>query len=427
MSSVGPVPVQIGDPDVERLAELHVWGFPLVAVHRTRAAHGVGGAMAERPGLATPADRSVVAPNNDTLYGSGFFDLAAGDVTIDVAPMDRPDRYWSVMLLDAYTDVQYVCRRLHGQDGASVRVTFDPARPEGPAPGGDVVRIPTRTVWILVRVLVDGPHDLAAARAARARIHVTQPTPPTPPILNDRADAPRRARPPVRRLGAVRGSRGFFVELAEALAIDPPPPGLPAPPAGALDLLAGRLAGGEGDDDPVLCESGRRGRALLRAAGSGADRIVDGWGTRVRGADFGADVTYRAAFARVSLAGHLPVENRSYSCPVDGRQPVELRFPPGGEPPVGAFWSLTMYGPDLFLVGNAIDRYSIGDRTPDLPRDPDGGLRIVISHDPPADPSGWLPAPDGPGAVVLRAYEGLPSVVSAEWFPPRLEPIGGTR
>ena len=36
-------------------------------------------------------------------------------------------------------------------------------------------------------------------------------------------------------------------------------------------------------------------------------------------------------------------------------------------PPVGAFWSVTMYDmPDFYLVDNPIDRYSIGDRTPGM-------------------------------------------------------------
>ncbi|HEX6569018.1 MAG TPA: DUF1254 domain-containing protein, partial [Acidimicrobiales bacterium] len=83
---------------VETAADACVWGYPLVAVHRARAAHpqGAGGGMVARQRLSTAADRTVVAPNNDTLYASGWFDLGAGDVIVDVDPMDRRDRYWSV-------------------------------------------------------------------------------------------------------------------------------------------------------------------------------------------------------------------------------------------------------------------------------------------------------------------------------------------
>jgi hypothetical protein len=141
----------------------------------------------------------------------------------------------------------------------------------------------------------------------------------------------------------------------------------------------------------------------------------------VRGAAFGDDVTYRAAFAQVSLAGHLPAENRSYSRGVDGTRTHTLRFPPGGEPPVDAFWSLAAYGPDLFLVPNALGRHSIGSRTPGLRRDPDGGLTLTVAATPPASgTANWLPAPAGAGALVLRCYEGRAAVRDATWFPPPL-------
>ena len=64
------------------------------------------------------------------------------------------------------------------------------------------------------------------------------------------------------------------------------------------------------------------------------------------------------------------------------------------DPPVDAFWSITMYDlPDFYLVANPISRYSIGDRTPGLRRNSDGSLTILIQNQPPADTSNWLPAP----------------------------------
>lgn len=57
---------------VDALADAYVWGYPLVAVHRARRAHpATSGGLAGRGRLATAADRTVVAPNNDTLYASG--------------------------------------------------------------------------------------------------------------------------------------------------------------------------------------------------------------------------------------------------------------------------------------------------------------------------------------------------------------------
>ena len=56
-------------------------------------------------------------------------------------------------------------------------------------------------------------------------------------------------------------------------------------------------------------------------------------------------------------------------------------------PPVGAFWSVTMYDlPDFYLVENPIGRYSVGDRTPGLQYGDDGSLTISIQRDEPATP-----------------------------------------
>ncbi len=89
---------------------------------------------------------------------------------------------------------------------------------------------------------------------------------------------------------------------------------------------------------------------------------------------------------------------------LDGHHRYVLRLEK--DPPVDAFWSLTMYDlPDFYLVANPIDRYSIGDRTPGLHRDSDGSLTIVIQHEQPADTSNWLPAPAAPFRPIMRLYQ----------------------
>ena len=74
-----------------------------------------------------------------------------------------------------------------------------------------------------------------------------------------------------------------------------------------------------------------------------------------------------------------------------------------------AFWSITMYGaPEYFLVDNAIDRYSIGDRTPRLHHGDDDSLTLYLQPEAPSDPqqaANWLPTPDGPFRPILRMYQ----------------------
>jgi hypothetical protein len=403
--------------DIDAAADAYVWAYPLVVMHRTRALHcsKTGpGLLNHRDDLATPASRTVVAPNNDTLYSSGWFDLSTGDLTVDVPPMDRPDRNWSVMALDAFTYVTYASRRLHGTGGVTVSLTLDRSAPWS-REATTTIPVGTQTVWVLVRVMVDGPDDLATARALQRGVTVTP-------------AAPQRAAPtvPLGPPNAVHNAgAAFFDELAAALAIDPPAAWHPPAPPAVAAIVAGTSGLGAGD----LAEAVARGERTITSHPFANDTARDGWGTRLRGSDFGDDLVDRAAAAKFVLAGHHPVENRSYIAlhdadgrPLDGSRPLLLRFPPGGTPPCDAFWSLTVYGTDMFLVENEIDRWSIGDRTPGLERDDDGGLTISIGGPRPASTSNWLPAPAGAYRLGLRVYEGRPEVVDATWFPPPLQP-----
>ena len=104
---------------------------------------------------------------------------------------------------------------------------------------------------------------------------------------------------------------------------------------------------------------------------------------------------------------------------VIGSRVREVIFPAGEEPPAKAFWSLTVYGPDMFFYDNPLNRYSLGDRTPGLKRT-SKGLSLLIGGPRSSDPSNWLPAPPGPYRLGLRIYEGRQEVVEALWFPPPL-------
>ena len=103
---------------------------------------------------------------------------------------------------------------------------------------------------------------------------------------------------------------------------------------------------------------------------------------------------------------------------LDGHNRYTLTF--DQDPPVDAFWSITMYDlPDFYLVANPIGRYSIGDRTPGLRRGADGSLTIVIQHQPPSDTSNWLPAPAAPFRPLMRLYQPQPAILDGTYkIPP---------
>jgi len=89
---------------------------------------------------------------------------------------------------------------------------------------------------------------------------------------------------------------------------------------------------------------------------------------------------------------------------LSGERNYILRFPAGGLPPNGAFWSLTMGDAGNRFVENPINRYSVSDRSGLVPNG-DGSIEIHIRRTAPAGAeSNWLPAPPGKFILWLRVY-----------------------
>jgi hypothetical protein len=110
--------------------------------------------------------------------------------------------------------------------------------------------------------------------------------------------------------------------------------------------------------------------------------------------------------------------------PLNGAHRYRLHFAGGELPPVKAFWSITMYGPDLFFSANPIDRYAIGSDTAGLQYLPDGSLDLYVQHDRPlGHESNWLPAPSGPFFLTMRLYLPEISVLAGRYRYPPIERV----
>lgn len=84
-----------------------------------------------------------------------------------------------------------------------------------------------------------------------------------------------------------------------------------------------------------------------------------------------------------------------------------------------------MYDMTQNLVANSLERYSIGNRTKGLRMDPDGGLRIFLQNERPAENevANWLPSPEGEFSLILRAYMPAAPIVSQTWRPPVVQKV----
>ena len=104
-----------------------------------------------------------------------------------------------------------------------------------------------------------------------------------------------------------------------------------------------------------------------------------------------------------------------------------IHFDKGQLPPVKAFWSLTIYNNQSYLVDNPINRYSVGELTPGLKNNTDGSLDIYIQNTSPgADKeSNWLPAPDADFKLTMRLYLPQPQILNGTWQLPLIQPTAG--
>ncbi|MEU0227255.1 DUF1254 domain-containing protein [Streptomyces sp. NPDC006284] len=417
--------------------QAYIWGYPAVQMDRTRKLltgdHAFGAPVnsffhASR--LLTADDRAVVKPNNDTLYSSAWLDLSREPLILSVP--DTGGRYYSLFLMDAYTNGWgYVGRRTTGT--RSARFVIAGPRWTGPPPGDPVLVSPTDTVWLLGRTLVDGPEDLFAARASMRQYTLEALSGGAAELERHRGPAPS-----TESLGAFGIS--FFDEMCAVWAKNPPPaaerPFLDA--WGRLGLAAGRVPSEEVRDPlarTVLERIGLVGDPLLAlstpSSGDGPPAVPrrNGWDYQLATGSYGQNFLLRARVAYQGIGAVHPREALYVTCradaagrPLRGDRRYVLRFPPGRLPPVDAFWSITAYGADQYLIPNSVGRHSIGDRTRGLISGADGSLDILIQTSEPAQgTANWLPVGEGPFELVLRCYQPKAELLDGRYAVPPLE------
>jgi hypothetical protein len=177
----------------------------------------------------------------------------------------------------------------------------------------------------------------------------------------------------------------------------------------------------------ALEEGVAEGKAAMAAEMKSLGKMVNHWGLTYDMGRYGTKYAYRAAWTFAGIGGNL-LEDAFYpltSNDADGKQltgenKYTLTFSEGAWPPADAFWSMTLYDMEGYLVDNPLDRYAIGDRS-DMEPNPDGSLTIYIQSESPGKDkeTNWLPAPKaGPFKVALRLYVPRESVQDGSWVPP---------
>ena len=380
-----------------------------------------------------PADLKVVVRLNfDTLYSVAWLDLTKEPLIVSVP--DTAGRYYLLPMLDMWTDVfASPGSRTTGTQAGNFLLT--PPGWTGIIPYGFTgIRAPTPYVWIIGRTKTDGPQDYAEVNEIQAGYQVTplsQWGKPQTPIDVELDPTVDMKTPPKTQVDTMPAAT-YFAYAAELLKLHPPHitddplidrmKRIGIEPGKAFDLA--RL-------DPavkrVLESVPQEAQKLMAWKVPSVTRVVNGWSmnTDTMGV-YGNYYLKRAIVTQLGLGANLP-EDAIYPLnladgngdPLDGENEYTIHFAKGAQPPVNAFWSITLYDQDGFQVGNALNRFAVSSWMP-FKYNRDGSLDIYFQSDSPGKDkeSNWLPAPKKPFNLTMRLYSPKSDVLTGKWNPP---------
>ena len=425
-------------------AEAYLYGYPLVMMETTRiqSAKYIGPENQLRMVRQFPNAqfKEVVRPNVDTLYTTAFISMKEGPWAFEMPANNK--RYELMPFMDAWTNVfASPGTRTSGNQGG----TYLLAGPEwnGQVPKGmTLLKSPTDMVWLIGRTQTNGTADFATVHELQNRLRLTK-WPQPPDSLSASTDSKRDAQPswqvstepsltPVAQMKALNTTE-FFNRLMKLMVSNPPSPE-DAP------LLA-RLAQLEIKPGQAVHLSGSNALSFSLGRWIANQRVMKALNTKAQDGSwsypplnlgrYGTDYNTRAAVAMVGLGANLP-EDAMYPNTVldhqgqalNGKHRYRLHFAANALPPVKAFWSITAYGADEFLIDNPLQRFAIGDRDP-LVFNADGSLDLWVQATPPSQKeaaANWLPVQIGaPFLLNARLYWPEAKALNGQWKMPVLE------
>ena len=418
-----------------------VFGMPLVYIelqlvtssHAAKAEEGRApvNQFAHYREFPDASNKTVVGFNVDTLYSFADLDLSSEPMVISIPEMG--DRFWIMQLIDAWNNVPHAPgSRTVGSHGGNFAIV-GPVWQEALPAGVTELRVPTNLILVGGRTYTGGVDDYAAVHALQDQYKLvplshwgTDYTPPENVPLKEDVDTTT----PVPTQVLAMSPETFFNNVNRLLVTNPPEPADPE----TMTRLA-RLGIGPGatfsmeafapEVRTAIEEGVAAGVKLMKDTPRGTN--VNGWEIALDMGRYGKKYAYRAGWTFYGVGGNLPedavypfAKQDAEGTPFHGANNYELHFDKDEIPPVNAFWSVTMYDSDSFLVDNSINRYALGDRS-DLTFDDDGSLTLYIQCDSPGagKESNWLPAPkDAEFEMALRLYAPKKEVVDGTWKPP---------
>ena len=429
---------------VARMA--YIWGWPMVNQMNRRSAM----AQATEPALldgklpvaprghigmladyVDPGVTFVTCPNQDVVYGLGFFSLDKEPAVIQVP--DFGDRFWVYAMYDARTDQFARIGKPYGTKPGFCLLIGPKSNGEIPPGITDIVRCSTEFADVVPRVFQnDTEEDRKAIQPIINQI-VAYPLKEFDGKMKtmDWKSLPIIAGPKSNGSGETTWvvPERFFDELGTVMDIVPPLPGEEALYAQFRALIEARARDPaiEKALDDVAAETERDIIAPFFEWKHNGRPAGNGWNRSANNAAWGTDYFNRTGTAKSNMFDNKPDEtqyfytdNDSTGARLEGRNAYAITFAAGQEPPVNGFWSLTLYNDKHLFHPNPLNRYSLGTKNTNLKRNADGSLTLYAGASSPGTDkeSNWLPAPDGHFSLYIRAYWGKQAILDGSWKPP---------
>ena len=414
--------------------QAYIWGYPMVVMQKSRDAMTKGGDAPVTPkvfnqsgklfapvnqvytawSMLGPNFSAIQSANSDTQYSGTWFDSSQGPWVLHIPKSNG--RYYTYQFIDAYTNnFHYASTRTMGSQDQSYALVAPGWT--GKLPAG-VIRLdaPTPTGFMIGRWFVASEKDVPAVNKLQKQVTMT-------PLSSF---GKKYTPPKVKVVPAKKytGDLAFFEQLGDTLVLN----GAPASDAGLLGMLKNIGITVDRGFDPSGLSKGEKkalaravteGDAMLAAKSASMGKEVNGWElSPVLDEYFGNDYLFRAAIGYQAMFVNTPIEayypgvfKDTSGKTLDGSSAkYTLTFPKGKTPPVGAFWSTTLYdAKKRLMTENSINRYKIGSAD-NLKANADGSTTIYIQNASPGKgkESNWLPAPKEPFYMLFRMY--LPDI-----------------
>jgi len=438
--------------------QTYIYAYPLVLTKATQLTQNIpDNHFSHLRTLPSPSNRNVVRPNRDTMYSIAWLNLSDGPILLTVP--ETIDRYYLVQIMDMWTDTfAGPSSRTTGSEGGQFLIVgpnWDGQLPETTSPeikeltnDFRLIKSPTNQVWIMVRIEAGSETEYSIVHEIQDGYQLEQigiPKDQSSQTLSSPRKDPRFPKiiqaiekgvitPPqvVEQMDAAT----FFETFAE-LMIENPPHIQDWPIVtlmSQIGIIPGKVLDFESLDKNVQDALNQATQdALKNIQNQNPIPFVNNWRfLPMFTGSYGANYMFRAAIAFTGLAANLPedavypVTNIDCNSEIfDGSKKYVVHFEKDQIPPTNAFWSLTVYDSEIYLIENPIHRYNLTSRQNVMKLNPDGSLDIYLQNSSPGAEweSNWLPVPSNePFSITLRIYWPKREVLDGTWKLPKVCP-----